>query len=89
MNSLTAIPRGGQERERVRQGHVIGVDRVDAGQGNVVRATDDFDSHIVGQQHLPGELAGKKYYTPADSGYEKQIKERLQFWDDIKKNRKT
>jgi putative ATPase len=49
----------------------------------------DFDSHIVGQQHLPAELAGNKYYTPAESGYEKQIKERLQFWDDIKKNRKT
>jgi len=59
------------------------------GYGKDYKYAHDFDSHIVGQQHLPDELAGKKYYTPAESGYEKQIKERLQFWDDIKKHRKT
>jgi putative ATPase len=59
------------------------------GYGKDYKYAHDFENHIVGQQHLPDELAGKKYYAPADSGYEKQIKERLQFWDDSKKNRKS
>jgi putative ATPase len=56
--------------------------------GKDYKYAHDFESHIVGQQHLPDELVGKKYYAPAESGYEKQIKERLQFWDDTKKQRK-
>jgi len=58
------------------------------GYGKDYKYAHDFESHIVGQQHLPDELVGRKYYAPTESGYEKQIKERLQFWDDTKKQRK-
>ena len=42
---------------------------------------------IVDQQHLPDQLAGKSYYTPGESGYEKQIKERLKYWAEKKQKR--
>ena len=44
--------------------------------------------HVVDQQHLPQELAGRKYYIPTDAGYEKQIAERLKYWDETKKKGK-
>jgi len=39
----------------------------------------DFEGHIVNQQHLPDELADRKYYIPSDEGLEKRISERLEF----------
>ncbi|HXK26648.1 MAG TPA: hypothetical protein VJ646_00165 [Candidatus Binatia bacterium] len=43
---------------------------------------------IVAQEHLPKELAGRKYYSPSESGYEKEIKERIQSWGKKKKGDK-
>lgn len=54
------------------------------GYGKDYRYAHDYDEAIVDQEHRPQELAGTKYYTPSDAGYEKQIKERLRFWDEIK-----
>jgi putative ATPase len=58
------------------------------GYGKDYKYAHNYEGHIVDQQHLPQELAGRKYYTPGEAGYEKQIKERLKFWDDAKKNSK-
>lgn len=44
----------------------------------------NFPDHVVDQQHLPDELKTRKYYVPSDSGYEKQIKERLEAWQQKK-----
>ncbi len=57
------------------------------GYGENYKYAHDYQGHIVDQQHLPQELAGRKYYTPTDAGYEKQIAERLKFWDEIKKKK--
>ncbi len=38
----------------------------------------DFPDQIVKQDHLPKELGAKRYYAPGESGYEKQIKERME-----------
>jgi len=57
------------------------------GYGKDYQYAHDYEEHIVDQQHLPSELAGRSYYTPSESGYEKQIKERLKYWDE-KKNQK-
>jgi putative ATPase len=38
---------------------------------------------------LPDALAGRKYYQPKERGFEKEIKRRLDGWDDIKKRRRT
>ena len=48
----------------------------------------DYEGHVVDQQHLPDELRNRRYYTPADSGYEKTLEERLEAWA-AKKNSKT
>jgi putative ATPase len=58
------------------------------GYGKDYKYAHNYEGHIVDQQHLPLELAGRKYYTPGEAGYEKQIKERLQFWEEQKKNSK-
>jgi putative ATPase len=37
---------------------------------------------------LPPALAGRKYYQPTERGFEKEIKRRLDGWEEIKKNRR-
>jgi putative ATPase len=59
------------------------------GYGKDYKYAHNYDEHVVGQQHLPDELASKKYYHPSDNGYEKQIKERLQHWSERKKTTRS
>lgn len=40
----------------------------------------DFQGHWVSQNYLPEELLGETYYQPSESGYEKQIKKRIEEW---------
>jgi putative ATPase len=37
---------------------------------------------------LPESLAGTKYYRPTERGFEKEIKRRLDGWEQIKKQRR-
>jgi len=39
-----------------------------------------FPGHFVAQDYLPENLKGKRYYNPIDSGFEKEIKERMEQW---------
>ena len=38
---------------------------------------------------LPSALEGRKYYEPKERGFEKEIKRRLDGWEEIKKKRRT
>jgi putative ATPase len=38
---------------------------------------------------LPPSLEGRKYYQPSERGFEKEIKRRLDGWEEIKKRRRT
>jgi putative ATPase len=60
----------------------------DLGYGKGYQYAHNFADHIVDQQHLPKELLGRRYYSPSDSGYESQIKDRLKLWEK-KKNERT
>jgi putative ATPase len=40
----------------------------------------NFEDKIAAMTCLPESLKNRTYYTPAGEGYEKNIKERLQFW---------
>lgn len=42
---------------------------------------------LVAQEHLPPELAGRRYYQPTNRGYEAIIKDRLTKWRRILQNR--
>ncbi|MFZ5875032.1 MAG: replication-associated recombination protein A [Nitrospirota bacterium] len=44
------------------------------------RYPHDFPGHVVSQQYLPDELAGRRYYDPGDQGYEREIARRLEAW---------
>ncbi len=58
------------------------------GYGKDYKYAHNDQDHIVDQQHLPTELLGKRYYAPLDSGYERQIQERLKVWEDKRNERK-
>ena len=58
------------------------------GYGKDYKYAHNYADSIVAQEHLPKELAGRKYYAPSESGYEKQIKERLDSWEKKKKGEK-
>jgi putative ATPase len=36
---------------------------------------------------LPESLAGRKYYKPTERGFEKELKRRLDGWEEIKRQR--
>ena len=49
-------------------------------------AHDDPEA-VTGMDCLPPSLAGRTYYQPTDRGFEKEIKRRLELWEQIKKRR--
>jgi putative ATPase len=51
-------------------------------------AHDEADA-IAAMDCLPASLAGRKYYRPADRGFEKEIKRRLDGWEEIKRKRRS
>jgi putative ATPase len=57
------------------------------GYGRDYKYAHNYEDNVVDQDHLPQDLSGRRYYTPSESGYEKQIKERLKFWDERKKRK--
>jgi putative ATPase len=44
---------------------------------------------IAAMDCLPESLAGRQYYKPTDRGFEKEIKRRLDGWDEIKRRRRS
>jgi len=64
------------------------------GYGQGYKYAHDYPGGFVQQQNLPESLQGKRYYSPGNQGYEKQINTRLRNWwkeqgstDDIEKDR--
>ncbi len=52
----------------------------DIGYGKGYKYAHDYPGHFVEQQNLPSSLQGKRYYTPSDQGYEKQVAAQLRAW---------
>jgi putative ATPase len=50
-------------------------------------AHDEADA-VADMSCLPSALQGRKYYEPKERGFEKEIKRRLDGWEEIKKKRK-
>jgi len=50
------------------------------GYGRGYKYAHDYEGHVVDQEHLPEELAGRRYYHPTDQGFEVRIAERLAQW---------
>jgi putative ATPase len=47
------------------------------GYGEGYKYAHDFDDARVEQEHLPPNLAGRRYYEPSDHGFERRVRERL------------
>jgi putative ATPase len=50
------------------------------GYGTGYKYPHDFEGHYVAEDYLPAELKGSRFYVPSESGYEKELKERLRTW---------
>jgi putative ATPase len=48
----------------------------------------DEPEAIAAMDCLPASLAGRKYYDPPERGFEKEIKRRLDGWEEMKKRRR-
>jgi putative ATPase len=51
-------------------------------------AHDEPDA-VADMTCLPPSLEGRRFYTPTERGFEKEIKRRLDGWNEIKKRRRT
>jgi putative ATPase len=49
----------------------------DLGYGQGYKYAHNFQDHYVEQEHLPGSLKGKRFYTPGELGYERTIAARM------------
>jgi putative ATPase len=56
--------------------------------GKGYRYAHDEEDAVSAMDCLPPRLQGRKFYEPTERGFEKEIKRRLDGWDDIKKRRR-
>jgi putative ATPase len=57
--------------------------------GKGYRYAHDESDAVADMSCLPDALAGRKYYQPRERGFEKELKRRLDGWEEIKKRRRT
>jgi putative ATPase len=48
------------------------------------RYAHDFEKGYADQDYLPAPLRGRRYYRPTERGYEKMIRERMTYWEELK-----
>ena len=60
----------------------------DLGYGQGYQYAHDDPHALVDQHHLPKQLVGKIYYQPANRGYEAVIRDRLNKWRQLLRDRK-
>ncbi len=61
----------------LQDSHYKGASKLGHGEG--YQYAHDYPDHYVAQQYLPDGLVGMRFYRPTENGYEKQIKEWLEF----------
>ncbi len=72
---------------RIRNAPTRLMKELDYGAG--YRYAHDDPQGLVEQEHLPPQLAGRTFYQPTNRGYEAIIKNRLDKWRQILRQRKT
>ncbi|PLX80806.1 MAG: AAA family ATPase [Desulfuromonas sp.] len=61
----------------------------DIGYGTDYQYAHDFPEGVVNQPHLPDSIQRKQFYKPTSSGFEKNIRERMAWWESVKKSANT
>ena len=59
------------------------------GYGKGYKYAHYYEGHYVEQQNLPDALKNKRYYTPSDQGYEKDVSIRLKGWRQRNEEKKS
>jgi putative ATPase len=59
----------------------------DLGYGKEYKYPHDYLDHFVAEEYLPENLRGRTYYRPADLGFEREIRKRLEYWKKRKKEK--
>jgi putative ATPase len=54
------------------------------GYGKGYKYAHDFPEAVVNQTHLPEKLRSRTYYRPTTRGREKELKERLDLWRQLR-----
>jgi putative ATPase len=67
--------KAGSVPPHLRDAHYPGAKQL--GHGTGYRYAHDAPHGVAAQQYLPDTLAGSRYYTPTDRGYERQVSDRL------------
>ncbi|OGO03433.1 MAG: AAA family ATPase [Chloroflexi bacterium RBG_13_53_26] len=52
----------------------------EVGYGKGYKYAHEYEGHFVKQQNMPDSLRDRRYYTPSDEGYEKEVGTRLEEW---------
>ena len=60
----------------------------DIGYGQGYKYAHNYPDQMVEQEHLPDSLRGKRFYFPAESGFEKEVNARLSAWMLLKQRNK-
>ncbi|UCH36781.1 MAG: replication-associated recombination protein A [Armatimonadota bacterium] len=58
------------------------------GHGKGYRYPHDFPARIVDQEYLPGGAKSGPYYEPSESGYEREIAQRIREWDELRRSQR-
>src|SRR5438034_3979073 len=58
------------------------------GYGAGYKYAHDYDGAYVPQEYLPEVLRGARWYEPTEAGYEKTVKERIAWWEELKREAK-
>ncbi len=61
----------------------------DLGYGQHYEYAHDQENAFSAQEHLPDSLKGFIFYEPTDRGREKQIQERMDYWKELAKQRRS
>lgn len=69
--------RGMQVPAHLQDAHYKG--SADLGRGTGYQYAHDYPNHYVKQQYLPDGMEGQNFYHPAEIGYEKKIREHMEF----------
>ena len=58
----------------------------DLGYGKGYQYDHDSEHAYAPQSYLPDNLDDREYYTPTDRGYEKNIRELMDFWSQLRQS---
>ncbi|RST31601.1 replication-associated recombination protein A [Sphingomonas ginkgonis] len=61
----------------------------DAGYGQGYSYDHDSDGAFSGQDYWPSEMSAQDFYRPTDRGFEKRVRERLEWWAERRKSLAT